>query len=368
MKISDPILVYAPEMKGNVTKWGAYAIPRMWRDKNGELVIRFNGEADSADTNSMHCLPNLYFVSRDDGETWESKPDGENIYDISILTGIDSPYLTLKNGEKLFFQYKKNCAPIENLTAIKEIEHPCGEAIMRSYFYGDIPNECKGVSIGKIDKNGNTVQHRYGCSGIDGVTFGPIPGDTESNKMYLYVAYGIYGDVDRNDNNNQILLCYDTDMLNSFAQRLDQKNMHTSGPEKPLHKYFVYTGNTVYGVQNLEYDRYTKAFLMAVYKGKKTEFPNYSLFAVDACRAAEIKTPAGLNEKAEILYLKQTGLYDKESGISGWHFPYGSTGLYSFGDGNWLISHNQSTPEGQCSYIHHYIWNDLLPFELNNKK
>lgn len=156
MKISDPILVYAPEMKGNVTKWGAYAIPRMWRDKNGELVIRFNGEADSADTNSMHCLPNLYFVSRDDGETWESKPDGENIYDISILTGIDSPYLTLKNGEKLFFQYKKNCAPIENLTAIKEIEHPCGEAIMRSYFYGDIPNECKGVSIGKIDKNGNT--------------------------------------------------------------------------------------------------------------------------------------------------------------------------------------------------------------------
>ena len=237
--------------------------------------------------------------------------------------------------------------------------------IMTAVYLREVCDDYNGTGT---DKNGNTVQHRYGCSGIDGVTFGPIPGDTESNKMYLYVAYGIYGDVDRNDNNNQILLCYDTDMLNSFAQRLDQKNMHTSGPEKPLHKYFVYTGNTVYGVQNLEYDRYTKAFLMAVYKGKKTEFPNYSLFAVDACRAAEIKTPAGLNEKAEILYLKQTGLYDEESGISGWHFPYGSTGLYSFGDGNWLISHNQSTPEGQCSYIHHYIWNDLQPFELNNKK
>lgn len=156
MKISDPILVYAPEMKGNVSKWGAYAIPRMWRDKNGELVIRFNGEADSMDVNSMFCLPNLYFVSKDNGDTWELEPNGDNIYDISVLTGIDSPYLDLENGEKLFLKYKKNCAPIENLNFKKEIEHPCGEAIMRSYYYGDIPDECKGIAIGKIDKDGKT--------------------------------------------------------------------------------------------------------------------------------------------------------------------------------------------------------------------
>ena len=56
------------------------------KDKNGELVIRFNGEADSADTNSMFCLPNLYFVSYDNGENWVMEPDGEKIYDI---TGIE---------------------------------------------------------------------------------------------------------------------------------------------------------------------------------------------------------------------------------------------------------------------------------------
>ena len=156
MKISEPILVYAPEMNEKVARWGAYAIPRMWRDKNGELVIRINGEADSADTNSMFCLPNLYFVSYDNGENWVMEPDGEKIYDISVLTGIDSPYLSLDNGEKLFLQYKKNCAEIKNIASQKEIEHPCGEAIMYSYRYGDIPSACKGISIGKIDKNGNT--------------------------------------------------------------------------------------------------------------------------------------------------------------------------------------------------------------------
>ncbi len=217
-----------------------------------------------------------------------------------------------------------------------------------------------------FDKNGKEVEHKYGCSGIDGVTFGPLPGKNESDGMYLYVAYGIYGDVDRNDNDHQIILCYDIDELNSYAEKLDQKNMHTSGPEKPLHKYFVYTGNTVYGVQNLEYDRFTKSFFMAVYKGKKNEFPNFSLFAVDARCQAEVKFAKGINENIEMLKLKDAGIYDNKSGISGWDFPFGSTGLYSFGDGNWLISHNKSTPEGQCSYIHHYRWDGIHPFEKLN--
>ena len=222
---------------------------------------------------------------------------------------------------------------------------------------------CDDFSGKGADKKGNEVPHKYGCSGIDGVTFGPIPGKSEDDGMYLYVAYGIYSDTDRNDNDHQILLCYDISELNSHQKILDQKNMHTSGPANPLHKYFVYTGNTVYGVQNLEYDRFTKSFLMAVYKGKKTEFPNFSLFAVDAESPAEIKNAKGINEKAEILTLKENGTFDEKSGIYGWDFSYGSTGLYSFGDGNYLISHNKSTPEGQCSYIHHYRWDGIHPFE-----
>ena len=37
------------------------------------------------------------------------------------------------------------------------------------------------------------VDHTYGCSGIDGVTFAPAIGKKDK-KLYLYVAYGIYGE------------------------------------------------------------------------------------------------------------------------------------------------------------------------------
>lgn len=250
---------------------------------------------------------------------------------------------------------------------VSKIDRPDIDAeksdIMSAVYLKEVCDDYKGKGL---KKNGEEVLHKYGCSGIDGVTLGPLPDKNESDGMYLYVAYGIYGDVDRNDNDHQIILCYDVDELNSYAEKLDQKNMHKSGPEKPLHKYFVYTGNTVYGVQNLEYDRFTKSFFMAVYKGNKNEFPNFSLFAVDARCAAEVKSAKGINGKIEMLKLKDVGICDKKSGISGWDFPYGSTGLYSFGDGNWLISHNQSTPEGQCSYIHHYKWDGIHPFEKVN--
>ncbi len=155
IEISEPILVYAPEMNERVAEWGAYAIPRMWRAAGGELIIRFNGEADNSDINSLFVLENLYFVSRDNGDSWSFEPDGEKLYDISILTGIDPPYLNLRNGEKLFFKYRKNCAPIKNVPFKKDFMHPCGEAMVHSYPYGEIPAECKGIEIGRIDKNGN---------------------------------------------------------------------------------------------------------------------------------------------------------------------------------------------------------------------
>ena len=44
--------------------------------------------------------------------------------------------------------------------------------------------------------------HKYGCSGIDGITFAPAFGKS-SDKKYLYVAYGIYGDNEKTDNDNE---------------------------------------------------------------------------------------------------------------------------------------------------------------------
>ena len=59
IEMSEPILVHAPEMNERIANWGVYAIPRMWREQNGELVIRFNGEADNADTNNMFVAKNI---------------------------------------------------------------------------------------------------------------------------------------------------------------------------------------------------------------------------------------------------------------------------------------------------------------------
>src|SRR5262245_20953047 len=53
-----------------------------------------------------------------------------------------------------------------------------------------------------------TPDHRFGCSGIDGVSFGPAFGRTDGPR-YLTVAYGVYAHVSRSDNDHQVLLQYD---------------------------------------------------------------------------------------------------------------------------------------------------------------
>lgn len=212
------------------------------------------------------------------------------------------------------------------------------------------------------DGNGNKINHKYGCSGIDGITFAPLPGETPDDGMYLYVAYGIYNDVKRNDNDYQVILCYDMKQWKMHSLPLSQKNMHKSGFEKPLHKFFVYTGNTEWGVQNLEYDRYTNSMFMAVYEGFKKGYPNYTLFCVDISIPSKTKVLSGTNEEVEMLTLSEKGLCDEKTGIHGWYFPLGSTGLFSFGNGEWLICRHFRTDEGQCGEIEHYEWDEKTPF------
>ncbi len=205
------------------------------------------------------------------------------------------------------------------------------------------------------NKSGETVPHRLACSGIDGTTFAPLPGKTEAEGKYLYVAYGVYSDLTREDNDHQVLLCYDTSSWEKFARPLKQNEMHTSGFDAPLHKFFVFTGNTNYGVQNLEYDPKTCAIYMAVYQGKKPEYPNFSMFAVDLSVPAKTELLRGIGEEGEVLTLRRGGEYHEESGVWGYKFKLGATGMFSFGDGNWLFSDNRKCTEGrQCSYIFKY--------------
>ena len=71
--------------------------------------------------------------------------------------------------------------------------------------------------------------HKYGCSGIDGVTLMPLPGCADKKK-YLAVAYGVYGDVSRTDNDNQVILFFDTDEIDRYALPLLQSVSRTVRP------------------------------------------------------------------------------------------------------------------------------------------
>ena len=202
--------------------------------------------------------------------------------------------------------------------------------------------------------------HRLGCSGIDGVAFGPKFGST-SGKEYLTVAYGIYSEKDRSDNDYQVLLQYDTEKWAKYERTLSQDDMHQMGPRKPAGQYFVFTGNTTYGVQNLEYDPFTEAWLMAVYKGVKEHYPNYTLFAADAKARPAKQTLQGIPyiKKGLVVPLKAEGLQDATTGIRGWMWGVGSTGMAALGGGYYYFSHNYNSEQGQGSTIRMYRYTDL---------
>lgn len=234
------------------------------------------------------------------------------------------------------------------------------DGIMTVVYLQDVYEDYKGTGI---NQKGETVPHRYGCSGIDGMTIGPMFGEKDG-KLYLFTAYGIYSETDRSDNDHQILLGYDLSDLKQYEKPLAQMETHRYGPEKKR-KLFIYTGNTEYGIQNLEYDAYTNCYFMAVYPGFKTEFPNYHLFAVDASEAPKTERLKGLAEKGEMLTLAAMGKRHEPTGIRGWHFPHGSTGLYAFGDGTYWISEHHTARTGQCSYIYPYVFDEGKGFVLD---
>ena len=197
----------------------------------------------------------------------------------------------------------------------------------------------------KVVQGGKTLEHRYGCSGIDGVAIGPQFGQTGGRKV-LNVAFGIYGDNTRTDNDYQVILQFDPVKLEKTSQPLD-KGFHHVGPKKAQKRYFAYTGNTTWGVQNLEYDAYKGYWFMAAYNGKKPQFPNYSLFAIDGGKKALKEQLMGFvpREKGLVVSLAEDGLSDAASGIRGWNFKYGSTGMESLGQGYYYFSQNGKTKQ-----------------------
>lgn len=218
------------------------------------------------------------------------------------------------------------------------------DGIMTAVYLKEVVDDYSGKSHSGLD-------HRYACSGIDGTAFGPVFGSPSDSPHMLMVAYGIYGDNSREDNDHNIILQLDWRKFGEVAKPLNQAEPHHSGVAADA-KYFLYTGNTTWGIQNLEYDKHTGDWFAAVYEGGKSAFPNYPMFVIDGSKKAEDKELAGLSgESGLTLKLKKAGICHEESGICGSRFPLGQTGMYSFGDGLFYFS-KSGTVEEDGKWLH----------------
>jgi hypothetical protein len=206
-----------------------------------------------------------------------------------------------------------------------------------------------------------SADHRYDCSGIDGVSFGPEFGRTDGTR-YLTVAYGIYGNTTRTDNDHQVLLQYDIADWARYASPLTEAAPHHNGPAAVHGKVFVRTGNTRYGVQNLAYDETQRRWFMGVYQGQKTTFPNYLLFAVEAgekpvlADLVGVPGPGGKGwEQGLTLALADDGLKDAATGVRGWN-QKADVGLQPVGHGLFYAAVNAKVEGKQTADLTLMRW------------
>lgn len=210
--------------------------------------------------------------------------------------------------------------------------------------------------------------HRYGVSGIDGITFGP-DFMKKSGKELLTVACGVLRDNGRDDNNYQVLFQYDvTDWWTTYAKPYSAKP-HSSGPDKANGKYFLYTGNTSYGVQTMEYFDELNLWIINCYPGRKKSFENYTVFVVDGDVMPKYQKLKGQpkTDRQYVLSLYQDGEHDEKNDIYGWYASYGVQGVAYMGDGLFYITRPYTTWTGITAAICYLcVWDPEKddPFQL----
>ena len=223
------------------------------------------------------------------------------------------------------------------------------DGVMKAVYLRDVVEDYTA-----IDQVSNQP-HRYGCSGIDGVALGPAFGQSPDSEPKLMIAYGIYGDTQREDNDYQVLLQLDRDVVDTYGQSLNQLHPHHSGPEICEEKYFFFTGNTTYGVQNLEYDACSRCWFAAVYAGKKEQYTNFNMFVIDGRAPGRMQSLKGRKEEQGYL-LMAAKLGEKGLQTYGSFFSYGATGMIALGDGYFLFSQDGYDKEQKSFYtfVHKY--------------
>lgn len=214
------------------------------------------------------------------------------------------------------------------------------DSVMRAVYLGDVVKDYMETD----EVSGKP--HRYGCSGIDGTALGPVFGADKNSPKKIMVAYGVYGDIERKDNDYQVILQYDRADIDCYALPLDQANPHHNGPETAEARYFFFTGNTRYGIQNLEYDSHSGNWLVAVYQGSKETYSNFPLFMIDGSVAPQNQALWGRQgEMGLVLTSAKFGEMDLCGKVWGSRFPYGQTGVMSLGNGEFYFSQPHSIKE-----------------------
>ena len=278
-----------------------------------------------------------------DGKVYGSLEYKNDIIGREILNTLQIANTSIKNG---FYCVIFDVDKIDRMNMNAETD-----GIMRAVYLPEVVEDFEA----RFTLDGCDMEHKYGCSGIDGLAFGPMWG-TADGKEYLKICYGVYGDKSRTDNDYQVILTFDSEnWWDSFARPLKQSDMHRLGTSS-LSKCFVKTGSTNWGVQNLEYDAYAKRWMLAVYRGGKPQFPNYDMFFISAKAEPESAIHTPYNEEILELPLLGEGIY----------FPYGSTGMYAFGDGHYYFSKSAWDKEkGQYTNVALYSLTDnaSAPFE-----
>ena len=265
-------------------------------------------------------------------------------------------------------EYKKDKAFYIAVIDVSRLDRVGIEAakseIFRTVYLPEVANDYAADlnGDGKFDGDvAKTADHRYGCSGIDGVSFGPEFGRVDGPRL-LTVAYGIYAHTERTDNDHQVLLQYDTSDWRRYERPLTEAEPHHSGPAAVHGKYFVRTGNTTYGVQNLAYDEVQQRWFLGVYKGTKPSFPNYLMFAVEARTPPKLGELVGVpgpggkgTERGRLLALAADGLADAATGIRGWN-QKADVGIQPVGQGLFYLAVGSGTRGNQKGEITLHRW------------
>ena len=208
---------------------------------------------------------------------------------------------------------------------------------------------------GRLIASVNGLTGHLGCIGIN-----PDDGRLYGSLEYKHdvIGTGITGNLGvKNDARTGFYVAiFDLD-------KIDPTHIHESGPAKPRAQYFVYTGNSDYGIQNLEYDASTGYMFAAVYHGYKSQWPRYEMYAIDT----RVKPHKGWlrgvepREKAPRLTLVRSGKPSAGGEVWGWERTRGATGMIALGNGLFYLSENglvKTKGKGNYTNLRLYRWSD----------